>query len=386
MLDFGVLLTGYSGIILLLWMYILAARPLIGIFTRDLASMHEIHKLLGKFGFVLFALHPLIADLLNIEEPGFDIFKKLGEAAFWLLVFTIANSVILKKIITFRLWKYAHYLNYIILPFALLHSIVKGNLFSYNYLSQLTYIVVFLTIIIMIIKLVEFLGIGKYSYRIKSNKLIATDVYELTLAPIRKSLKAQLGQYIYLYKTDLIEPHPFSIININDKDEITIAYKVFGSFTRSLSQSLENEIIKLNGPWGKFTTDIKKHTYPVVFIAGGIGVTPFAQQIIDIKNSGRDILMFYANRDSKSAAYETNISAKLGAQYISLYGAPSNNTRNINQEIGYLNKDIIHKYIKKPKNYHYYICGPKPMMDSSIQILKDLSVPELQIHTEKFSS
>ena len=51
---------GYIGIVLLLWMYILGAKGIMGNIFDDLAPVLRIHKWLGKYGTLAIFIHPLL--------------------------------------------------------------------------------------------------------------------------------------------------------------------------------------------------------------------------------------------------------------------------------------------------------------------------------------
>ena len=49
-------ITGYIGVMFLLWMYMLGARSVFGLLFHDLAPVMRIHKWLGKYGSVMILL------------------------------------------------------------------------------------------------------------------------------------------------------------------------------------------------------------------------------------------------------------------------------------------------------------------------------------------
>ena len=53
-------------------------------------------------------------------------------------------------------------------------------------------------------------------------------------------------------------------------------------------------------------------------------------------------------------------------------------------ERGYINKDLINKYVKNIKNSSYYICGPEAMKISIKKALFDLGVKKQNIVIENF--
>src|SRR3989442_14631825 len=76
------------------------------------------------------------------------------------------------------------------------------------------------------------------------------------------------------------------------------------AFKRSLKPMPAGGRIHLRGPAGKFTLD-GADTRPAVFLAGGIGITPFVSMSRQAAHDrlARDIWLFYSNRRPEDAAF-----------------------------------------------------------------------------------
>lgn len=387
---------GYAGIVMLLWMYILGAKSVMSLIFQDISPILKIHKWLGKYGSIAILIHPLLItfsygesllySLLPDLSSTFERHVTLGRISIWILVFIWLTSAILRDKIKFRPWKYIHYLAYICLPFALLHIPDVGSNYMAGGLIRLYYFVLVLTsIIFLVLRLRGFLNLDKVKYGIVShNKLTETD-YILRLKPIGNiHLKPRRGQYVYL-KTGLIsEDHPFSVLQYNENDHsILICYRVFGSFTKYLSGIQAGSYIYLGGPYGSYMKDYNIDDKPAIFISGGIGITPFVDQIIS--NSGkREQWLFAANKSHSSAVLLKTLKRNLGNNLISIFSQESPSELRPGEESGRLNADIIKKYISEPNKYNFYICGPPGMMQSVNIILQELKVPSNQIYSEDF--
>ncbi len=180
------------------------------------------------------------------------------------------------------------------------------------------------------------------------------------------------------------EEHPFSVLDFDKSTgQILITFKVFGKFTTKLAGTKTGEILLADGPYGNFTNE----TYdlgnsPRVFIAGGIGITPFVRHILD-KNAPETHL-FYANQTSQTASYRSTLKNSLGRRYVDIFSRQEVSHNNKNIESGHINKNMLEKYINQPQKYNYFICGPKEMINTTESSLKLLGVPSSQIHSEKF--
>ncbi len=138
---------------------------------------------------------------------------------------------------------------------------------------------------------------------------------------------------------------------------------------------------------GEFTmpSDINKK---LVFIAGGIGVTPFrsmAKYLVD-KNQRRNIVMLYSNRTPSDIAYKEIFDAAeiIGVQTIHVVNDLAGTTLTPNMRVGMINAELIMKDIPDYKERMYYISGPHGMVTAFEDTLGKLGVPSKNIKTDFF--
>jgi len=94
---------------------------------------------------------------------------------------------------------------------------------------------------------------------------------------------------------------PFSFAR--QRGEVTeILYKVVGRGTASLSQCPEGSSLKLLGPLGKGFS-VPSGEGDLVGVAGGYGIAPFLELAAQLKQSGRDMVLFYGARSKEDLFY-----------------------------------------------------------------------------------
>jgi predicted ferric reductase len=120
----------------------------------------------------------------------------------------------------------------------------------------------------------------------------------------------------------------------------------------------------------------------VVYIAGGIGVTPFVRHILTSPRTSQ--FMFYVNQTTKSGAFRDELKAYLGDRFVDVLsretGADQPGVAH-----GRISEQIVKQYLSRPVQYSYFICGPQPMIDAAKAILENIGVPKRQVHSEEFS-
>lgn len=228
---------------------------------------------------------------------------------------------------------------------------------------------------------------------IKSKQEIALGTLEVTFQ-VSESISFKPGQYCFVSLPNLLYPDDrggkrhFSIVNSpNEKGIVTIATKLRDSgFKKTLNELPLGSNINLGPISGAFTLpdDTKK---PLIFIAGGIGITLYISMLRFIKEEGLtyEITLIYSNRDSSSAAYldelETFTRALPNFKLILTMTDDSNWTG----EKRRVDTQFIKDYTKDFKNPLYLVVGPPAMIDAIRKSLNDANVAEANIKFENFT-
>lgn len=384
---------GYFGIVMLMWMYILGNKSVIGLYFSDQAMIRKIHGRFGKYGTLFIFAHPIASSLShgyswltftfipNISS-SFETYVTFGRIAFIALVIIWVTSALVRSKIAYRPWKYIHYLAYAALPLALLHIPFIGSSFAIERPAQLYYFaIVGLFVLFSVLRIRQLFGIGKVSYRVTGNTTTTADVMLLHLLPSStRRLTSNKGQFIYLQPNLLGEEHPFSVLHHNEKTgELYVAYKKFGRFTKRLASLQKDDIVYVDGPYGTFTEQIAAWPdAPTVFVAGGIGITPFVDHVLAARDNQ---WLFYANQTEIATAFGPTLADRLGERYVPILS----NEKRDDREQGFMRPELFTKYLTRPTDYRYFICGPPKMMEVTKTALLGLGVPAEKIFSEDFS-
>ena len=180
----------------------------------------------------------------------------------------------------------------------------------------------------------------------------------------------------------------FTIASSPTENEIIMGVKFYpeaSSFKKSLMMMKPGDQIAAGQLAGDFTLT-KDLNQKIVFIAGGIGVTPFRSMIKHLIDAGqkRPIVMFYANKKPQDIVYKDvfdEAEQKLGLKTIYTL---TQNTNNWAGEMGYINEQMIQSKLPDYKERMYYVSGPKTMIDSFEKVLENLGVPQSHIKTDFF--
>lgn len=127
----------------------------------------------------------------------------------------------------------------------------------------------------------------------------------------------------------------------------------------------------------------------IVFIAGGIGITPFRSMIEYLIDTGekRNIVMFYTASSKDEFVYEDlfDKAQKLGwLKMVYVITKTENAPSEWNGEAGHLTEDIIKKYQSADGVETYYLSGPNAMVEAYKDLLHSMNVPLNRIVTDYF--
>jgi predicted ferric reductase len=115
-----------------------------------------------------------------------------------------------------------------------------------------------------------------HDYQVREVRTVAPGLVDVHLKPLGKPLVFRPGQFamIYLETKDGWQRHPFSISGAPGGEDIRITVKALGDHTAKLPDVVQPGMpAVVSGPYGRF--DRRAGTARQVWIAGGVGITPF---------------------------------------------------------------------------------------------------------------
>jgi len=152
----------------------------------------------------------------------------------------------------------------------------------------------------------------------------------------------------------------------------------------------EGDVLELSAPAGDFTLDTAKET-PVVFISGGVGITPLFSMVNTLvtKQPERKATFIHAAINGNVHAFDAEL-AKLTNEHESLsyyicYESPTDTDRKNPHfaKEGWITGEWLQTIVQE-KEADFYFCGPVPFMKAIYHALKEWGVAEANIHYEFF--
>ncbi len=225
---------------------------------------------------------------------------------------------------------------------------------------------------------------GRYKLMLKSKTEIAADIYDFTFEPSRK-LKFLPGQYmdwtLGLPKSDTRgNRRYFTIASSPTENIVKLGVKLYeppSAFKSKLKSLNVGDILFGGHISGDFVLPEDKFQ-KLVFIAGGIGITPFRSMIqflID-QNEKRDIVLFYSVKVENEIAYREIF------DQASLAGV--NVVYIVTDRDGFLDADKIKAKVPDFIDRKFYVSGPRGMVVAFEKSLKIMGLAKKQIKVDFF--
>jgi predicted ferric reductase len=381
---------GSNNIILMACSLFLSTRPKWAEkYFGGLDKMYMTHRRTGTAAFLLIFVHVLTVP---ITTTGWKLGNYLAVIAFTGIVsialITLAPRIPFLNRLTsgdYDDWKKLKRWIGIFFILAFIHALTIGN--PLHALIAITWVQIFFVIGTVSYLYTEiFGGIFKkfLPYKVEAVKHPNNSSTEVTLRAKKEPVKKhRAGQFLFVRfpsEKDLNESHPFTISSAPAEDVLRLTIKASGNFTRELFARLKDgtEAI-IEGAYGMF--NYKTGGPKQIWIAGGIGLTPFLSFVRDMDgNLQHKVDLYYTVRhpdeaifvDELEAAAAKNPDLKVHIRYSAKEGSLTI-------------EDIVKNAGGNIRDYDVYLCGPWPMMQAFEKKFMDLGLPKNKIHYEEFN-
>ena len=184
--------------------------------------------------------------------------------------------------------------------------------------------------------------------------------------------------------------HAFSIVSAPSESYLTIATRMRESVFKSELKSLPlRSQVKIDGPFGSLALH-KDRARAAIFIAGGIGITPFVSILRQATYEllPQRLILLYSNRRPEDAAFlvdlqqleEQNANFRLVATMTAMHLS----TRSWPNQTGMITANLVNEVVGELPKPIFYVVGPPAMVESMHQILHQCGADEDDIHSESF--
>lgn len=405
--DWRRILTVLSGLLALWWMsagMVLATRP-VWLEQRfgGLDKLYRLHKYLGIGSGTLVLTHWMIEWLpkklaklgwipprprgpKGMQDWWLSLAKDVGEWAGYILLALVVIALVRR--IPYRYFRLVHKAFGAVFLAVVFHGLMMlPDSFWGQPLGWLTAAMALAGIIPALLSLSNRIG-RQRQFPAVVERILRHDsqVLELVCRPQATWPGHRAGQFLFADFGQKAEgAHPFTIASDWNPRQgtLTLAIKALGDFTATLASRLQvGSLLRLEGPYGNFDFLAKKavdrNNPPEnqVWIAGGIGVTPFLARLGTQAANGQapgETDFFYCTPTASN--YPEHLAARCQAAGVHLH-------RRLTDRDGPLSTAEIAACIKS--NTSVWFCGPAAWGDALAKALHEQGLPRSAFHREAF--
>jgi predicted ferric reductase len=280
--SLGIVL-GWAGCGLLLASLLLMLRETwLSRWLGGLERMYQWHHRVGMAAYVLLLAHPLAlaADAwqaspglawqtLSPFSQGWPV--RLGWLSLLLLMLGLAATFATR--LPYRSWRWLHVSLGVGVLVGLWHLLQLG-------IEEPVWPILALAAVFLGSRILrEDSGLAARPYIVQAAAPVADGLVEITLKPLAEPIAATAGQFVLVAFfagptfRGCGEFHPFTVSSMGADRQIRVGVKALGDCTRRI-QSIEPGVLaRVHGAFGTFLAE--RPAAPQLWLAGGIGITPF---------------------------------------------------------------------------------------------------------------
>ncbi|MEO6981765.1 MAG: FAD-dependent oxidoreductase [Edaphobacter sp.] len=205
------------------------------------------------------------------------------------------------------------------------------------------------------------------------------------------------GQFIDI---DLLNPaetdaagntRGFSISSAPYEDAIMVTTRLRDTaFKRVLKKLPLGTEVKIEGPFGnlRLHNDVNR---TAVFLAGGIGITPFRSILLDAahRKLPHHIVLFFSSHRPEDAPFLSELQAlekeNKNYKFIGTMTQMDESTRSWQGERSFINEEMLDRYLEKVRSPLYYIAGLPVTVNALHAMLQQSGIDGDDIRTEEFA-
>lgn len=403
---------GLAGFAILALQFVLSARFKWIEWPFGLDNLFLFHRAMAVFALVLLLSHPLLMAwgerrwtlLASLDVP---LHTNLGRAALLLLVVNVAVSLARGAFCwDFEKWRKWH--NVLVVSLLLLgyvHSAALGGDLG-NWPMRLMWAGLLGAALLAY-------GWHKFvlpslarddPYEVADVRRETHNVWTVKLQPLRPSpLTARRAQdylpgqfhFITFYRSeDLpVEEHHWTISSSPTQGGYrTSTIKECGDFTATIGQTRPGDRAAIRGAYGRFSYLLHPHETDLVFVAGGIGITPLMSMLRHMRDThfGGTVLLLSCNRTEEEIVFRQELDeiAAGGHPRLTVIHVLSRAEHSWRGERGHVDANVLAAHCGQgaaAAAKAYYVCGPRGMSNSVVASLRALGVPRARIHYERFA-
>ncbi|MGE0371025.1 MAG: NADH:ubiquinone reductase (Na(+)-transporting) subunit F [Gammaproteobacteria bacterium] len=228
--------------------------------------------------------------------------------------------------------------------------------------------------------------------RVRGIAALSRDIWRLELEVTDPPFEFDAGQFVEVNVPGTDAWRAYSMANApadSGEIELLIKHLAGGVFSGVMAGALApGDRLRVRGPYGQFC--VADGFAPIVMVAGGSGMAPILSMLRDLsaRSSSREVVFYYGARAYEDLICDEAIAAaaaNLGSfSYVPALSEPAGNEA-WKGEVGLIT-EVIERRCDNLRGAEAYLCGPPPMIDAAVEVLKQKGMFGSRIRYDKFVS
>jgi len=393
------------GFVLLVLQVVLASRLRSVDRAVGLNLAYVFHRNMGIFAAALLLTHPLLLAagglggnfLIKWDVPWYIWLARL--ALVFLLILVTVSLLWDRLGLKFETWRLGHDVSGpVILVLVFVHSWYAGGDLTLLPLKILWVAFISLAVVLYTYhRLVRPRLLRRRPYQVTEVRQEVPRVWTLSFAPPPGQPRFEFlpgqWQFLTLYRGRglPVEEHHFTISSSPaEPDFHTSTIKEVGDFTATIGQTRAGDQAVIHGPFGRFSHILHPQARDLVFIAGGIGITPLMSNLRHMRDTGSDkeVLLLYANSTPEDIVFREELAQMEAAKkprlrVVHIISRPGPDWTG---EKGRLDRQKLQRLCgDRLDRSTFFLSGPPGLVAAMVIILEDLGVEPSRLSVEYFS-
>ena len=314
----------------------------------------------------------------------------MATVGFALFVAVAVTSVrAARRRLSYETWFGIHLYAYLAIALAFLHQLATGADFIDDPLARGFWVGLY----VVAFGLVLIFRLGQPIIRSVRHDLRVANVVEEAPGVVSiyvtgrdlERLPVASGQYFlwrFLSRHGWWRAHPFSLSAAPNGQYLRTTVKALGDWSAQLQDLQIGTRVFVEGPYG-ILTNARRSKRGVLMVAGGVGITPLRALFEDLPVAGQDLTVIYRARSERDLVFRAELDTLASLRGATVHYLLGRRPRHGQPDP--LGPAAILAAAPDVAERDVYLCGPTSMMEGVHDALRRLSVPDSQIHWERFA-
>ena len=390
--------------------------PVVARQFEGLDRMYRAHRITGRAALWLLLLHAAMIIAAGAVDLGWDALTLLTPTAGTTVFLGVIALGLMTVSIVLTLYAHLNHEVFVYVQRSFGFIFVLGALHAFRtdgFKAESGFLTFYLAVL-AVAGILAFLYrsllhtslVPRRDFRVVSVRHLDTEVVEITMEPLGRPLDFVPGQFVFVtfasaamarelpafstqtsgeseivtFRPGAIRTqfHPFSITSAPGERVLKVVVKASGDYTDALRVLEVGAGARVEGPYGVFS-HTRARAQDQVWIAGGVGVTPFLSMARSLDAaSPYKIDFFYCTKTAGEAHYLAELRAlEPSLPGLTVHACPEDTW-------GFVTADRVRELSGEVTGKDVFLCGPPAMIRALTGQFGAAGVPRHQIHFEEF--